>query len=427
MRTVKNRCLLAAGAACLTAVLAGCGSGPEGAKTPFGESTIVFGSHQPLSGPAAPGYSKISQASQAFFDYVNAHGGVYGRTIRLNALNDAYNPTQTLGDVEQLVLFNNVFGIFEGLGAATQSQVVPFLNAYQVPDLFAGSGCPCLDNGAANPYAFGWQPNAAIEGKLLGWYARHHFPGQRVGVLYQDDSSGRAALAGVRHEVSDVVAATPYRTGTTTLEAQVRALKRAKADVLINFTLPTYTAIEILASLRAHFSPRLLVWSGGSDPLTLARLVNLFSAGAFHGYGLVDGIITDSYLPPAGDTTNRWVRLFKRIATQYDPGVPFDSNVVYGMANAYTLVQALRAAGRNLTRQKLIQAIESQHSWAGPGLVPLRYTSQNHGGFTGAQMGRIVGARVVLFGRPLVTTSSPTSPVRSYLGHAADPPRAGIP
>src|SRR6202042_113008 len=104
-------------------------------------TSITFGTHQPETGPAAPGYSLIAPASQAYFDYVNAHGGVYGRKIHLIIKNDEYDPTLTVGVVHQLVLQQNVFGIFEGLGTPTHTKVVGFLNASKIPDLLVPSGC----------------------------------------------------------------------------------------------------------------------------------------------------------------------------------------------------------------------------------------------------------------------------------------------
>src|SRR5215813_2879949 len=67
-------------------------------------TTITIGSHQPLTGPAAPGYSEIAPAANAYFSYVNANGGVYGRKIDYKYLNDQYNPTMTSTDVHQLIL-----------------------------------------------------------------------------------------------------------------------------------------------------------------------------------------------------------------------------------------------------------------------------------------------------------------------------------
>ncbi len=199
MGAVKRRRLIAAAVTAGVAVAAvGCGSSSSGGSSAPGvtSNSITFGTHQPLTGPVAPGYSEIAPASQAFFDYVNAHGGVYGRKLHLIIKDDAYNPANTVNVVHQLVLQNKVFGIFEGLGTPTHTKVVSFLNASKVPDLFVASGCPCWDNGGAQPMTYGWQPNYTIEGKILGQYLKQHFPNAKIGVLYQDDDFGKGGLHG---------------------------------------------------------------------------------------------------------------------------------------------------------------------------------------------------------------------------------------
>src|SRR5580698_4775358 len=107
-RTAGAVCVLAAALA-----VAGCGSSGSSSVPGVTATSVTFGTHQPLTGPAAPGYSEIAPASQAFFDYVNANGGVFGRKIHLIIKDDAYNPTNTVNVVHQLVLQSNVFGIFE--------------------------------------------------------------------------------------------------------------------------------------------------------------------------------------------------------------------------------------------------------------------------------------------------------------------------
>ena len=152
-------------------------------------TSITFGTHQPLTGPAAPGYSEIAPASQAFFDYVNAHGGVFGRKIHLIIKDDAYNPANTVNVVHQLVLQDNVFGIFEGLGTPTHTKVVGFLNASKVPDLFVASGCPCWDNGAraardvrlaAQLHDRGQDPGPVPQAALRRQEDRRPLPGRRL-------------------------------------------------------------------------------------------------------------------------------------------------------------------------------------------------------------------------------------------------------
>ena len=119
------------------------------------------------------------------------------------------------------------------------------------------------------------------------------------------------------------------------------------------------------------------VRSVGIDPTTVAGLLKTVSKGKASGTGLIEGAITDGYLPSNTDTSNPWIQLFMKVHAQYDPSAPFDGNVEYGMASAYTLVQALQAAGKNLTRQDLVNAVnKSGGSWKGPGLVPFRAAVQ---------------------------------------------------
>jgi ABC-type branched-subunit amino acid transport system substrate-binding protein len=414
-------------------VIAGCGSSSSGggSSAPGVTATsITFGTHQPLTGPAAPGYSEIAKASQAFFDYVNAHGGVFGRKIHLTIKDDAYNPTNTVNVVHQLVLQSKVFGIFEGLGTPTHTKVVGFLNASKVPDLFVASGCPCWDKGAAQPDTFGWQPNYTIEGKILGQYLKQHFAGQKIAVLYQDDDFGQGGLAGIQAELpaSAIVAKEPYQAGVTTLAPQITAIKASGAKVLVDFTVPIYTAIGQLTSFTLGYKPQLVVSNVGIDPTTVGGLLKVVSKGKASGTGLIEGAISDGYLPSNTDVSNPWIKLFMKVHDQYDRSVPFDGNVEYGMANAYTLVQALKAAGKDLTRQSLIDAVNNGGGkWTGPGLVPFRYSKTQHGGYGGAEIGKIQGGKIVLSGGPLTTDPTPSGPITPYTASQPAPPASGIP
>jgi ABC-type branched-subunit amino acid transport system substrate-binding protein len=440
MAGLTRKLLLAGAAAAMAAlIVAGCGSsssssggsGGGGSSAPGVTATsITFGSHQPLTGPAAPGYSEIAPASQAFFDYVNAHGGVFGRKIHLVYKDDAYNPANTVNVVRQLVLQNHVFGIFEGLGTPTHTKVVSFLNAEKVPDMFVASGCPCWDNGSSQPYTFGWQPNYTIEGKILGQYIKTHFAGQKIGVLYQDDDFGQGGLAGIKDELpaSAIASAQPYQAGTTTLASQITAIKASGAKVLVDFTVPIYTAIGQLTAFKLGYSPQLVVSNVGIDPTTVGALLKAVSKGKASGTGLIEGAITDGYLPSSADTSNPWIKLFMKVHDQFDKSAPFDGNVEYGMANAYTLVQALQAAGKNLTRQGLVDAVNSSGAkFTGPGLVPFRYSSSVHGGYGGTEIGKVTKGKIVLSGGPLTTDPTATGAITPYKTPQPAPPASGIP
>src|SRR5229473_271850 len=126
---------------CVAGLLAACGSstssdnGTNTASAPgITATTITIGSTQPLTGPAAPGYSEISKASDAYFQWVNDHGGVNGRKIVYKYEDDGYNPTNTTSLVRKQVLQDKVFAEFDGLGTPTHLAVVDYLNTEKVPD-----------------------------------------------------------------------------------------------------------------------------------------------------------------------------------------------------------------------------------------------------------------------------------------------------
>jgi hypothetical protein len=109
-----------------------------------------------------------------------------------------------------------------------------------------------------------------------------------------------------------------------------------------------------LTSFTLGYKPQLVVSNVGIDPTTVGGLLKVISKGKAGGTALIEGAITDGYLPSTADTANPWIALFKKVHDQYDASAPFDGNVEYGMANAYTLVQALQAAGKDLTRQSIV-------------------------------------------------------------------------
>src|SRR6201989_329373 len=263
----RRRVGVVAAAAALALVAAACGSsGSKGsgsgttntASAPgITKSQILIGSHQPLTGVAAPGYSEIAPASNAYFQYVNAHGGIYGRKIVYKFLNDQYDPTITSTVVHQLVLQDNVYAIFNGLGTPTHLAVAPYLNAQKVPDVFVASGCECWNAPSKWPDTFGWQLDYIREGKILGNYIKQHFKGKKIGYFFQDDEFGQDGVKGLDMEIpkSQVVAREAYNPTVTNLAPQVTALKAKGAQVVVSFSIPDFTALLKLTSLKLSYSP----------------------------------------------------------------------------------------------------------------------------------------------------------------------------
>jgi branched-chain amino acid transport system substrate-binding protein len=394
--------------------------------------TITIGSHQPLTGIAAPGYDEIAPASNAYFQYVNAHGGVYGRKIVYKYLNDQYNPSITTTDVRQLILQDHVFAIFNGLGTPTHLAVAPFINAEKVPDLFVASGCACWNQPTTYPETFGWQINYIREGKILGNYIEAHFKGKKIAYFYQDDEFGQDGIKGLGYEIpaSQVVAKEPYNVAASNPAAEVgtltAALKASKAQVVVSFAVPAFTALLRLSELSLGYSPQLVSSDVGADPITLAGLLNSFAkkSGNF-GAGLIQGIITDSYLPSLG-SNDSWIQLFSKIHTQYIPKLPMDGNVLYGMSAAYTFVQALLKAGRNPTRQDLVNAVNGGLT-QGVSVAPYAYSSTDHDGITGAFIAEVENGTLVALGPTQVTDNTPTGPVTTDSTPQPPAPSSGIP
>jgi ABC-type branched-subunit amino acid transport system substrate-binding protein len=423
--------LVAAGAVAALTVTAcgGSSSGGGSSSTAPGvtATTVTIGSHQPETGPAAPGYDEIAKASNAYFQYINAAGGINGRKIIYKYLDDGYNPTQTIADVHKLVEQQHVFAIFNGLGTPTHPAVVPFLNQQKVPDLFVASGCTCWNETSTAPETFGWQPDYTVEGKILGQYINQHFKGQKIAIFAQGDDFGRDGIKGLEAEIptSQVATTQMYDPTNTKITPQVTKLQQSGAKIVVSFSVPAFTALLQLTSAALKFQPQLVVSNVGSDPITLSNLITSFSKGAATGKDLIQGIITDSYLSSPADPSNSWVQLFDKIRKKYIPNLPLDGNVEYGMAAAYTFAQALQAAGKNPTRDSIVSAVESSH-FTGPGLVPFGFSSSSHSGYTGAQVGVIHGLVVKPTGTPLVTDDGDGA-ITPYTTAQPQAPANGIP
>jgi ABC-type branched-subunit amino acid transport system substrate-binding protein len=430
---------IAATAVAAAMIAAGCSSGSSSSSSGAATASapgitahqILIGSHQPLTGPAAPGYDEIAPASNAYFAYVNAHGGIYGRKIKYTYLDDAYDPSKTVSDVHQLVLQDNVFAIFNGLGTPTHLAVVKYLNTSKVPDVFIASGCNCWNNTSAYPYTFGWQLDYIREGKILGAYIKQHFAGKKIGYFFQDDEFGMDGVKGLDYEIpsSQVVSRQSYVPTNVNVGPQVAALKAAGAQVVVSFAIPAFNALFKLTSLKLGFSPTLVASDVGTDPSTLGGLLEAYAkqgGATVNGNQLTQGIITDYYLPTLGNTGNSWIALFKKVHDTYDAKAPFDANVLYGEAVAYTFVQAMMKAGKNPTRADLVKAINAGLP-QGPAVAPYAYSSTDHDGITGAYMGVIKNGALVQQGPVYVTDTSPTGAVTAYTGSEQAAPASGMP
>ncbi|SMD21768.1 ABC transporter substrate-binding protein [Kibdelosporangium aridum] len=377
----------------LLSACAGAGERPAGGGAASGDSapgvtgdTVVIGTHQPLTGPAAPGYSRISVAAKAMYSYINDKGGIHGRKIDYRVEDDGYNPTRTVEVVKKLVLQDQVFAIVGGLGTPTHSKVVEYLNTEGVPDVLVSSGALMWDD-PASKQTFGFQVDYTREGRIQGKYIADQLPGKKVGLLFQNDDVGRDAQKGLDQFIADrTVTRQAYDPANTDVLPQVNALKSAGAEIVVCSCVPAFTALSILTAARLGYQTQFVVSSIGADPATLTGLLQDFAKRGgteVSAPALLNGMIGTGYLPDAGRTDDPWIQLFREVHAKYMPNEPLTNTVIFGMAQAYTFAQALKLTGRDLTRAKLVQAMESGQI-NGPGVTPFGFSAQSHSGYTGA-------------------------------------------
>jgi branched-chain amino acid transport system substrate-binding protein len=377
-RTGALLCALA-----VTALVAGSATASQSGTPGVSKNKIVIGGTFPFTGGASL-YATIPAAEQAYYAWVNAHGGVFHRKIKDITRDDAYNPAETVPDVRQLVEKDHVFAIVGSLGTAPGLATWGFLNQHKVPQVLLATGDAywgfCVHHtthacqGTKKPWTMGWQPDYPGEAKLYARYILAHKPKARIGVLYQKDAYGLNYLAGLKHglgaHASQIVDAEPYNFGDSAqvVGAHVGALEAHGADTLVIFATPT-ASIETLATLA------ILHWT----PLTLLNNVSanrLFMLKAAQSGASLNGVVSTNYL--ASQTTQPslpGMKLAKKIIHKYAPALDKDFaagdlNLVYGLASAWTFVDGLQHAGKNPTRASLMRALRNLKETKNPFIYP---------------------------------------------------------
>jgi len=334
-------------------------------------TTILLGGTSPLTGPAAS-YASVARGAKAYFDSVNAKGGVAKRKIEYDIVDDAYNPALTVQGVRRLVEQDKVFAVFNTLGTESNLAIRDYLNQMKVPQLFAASGATTWGRDAAKyPWTIGFQPSYAAEGFVYGRYVAQNMKKAKIAVLFQNDDYGKDLLgalkSGLGRSGSKVVAAEPYQVTSPDVGSQIAKLKSSGANVLAIFATPTFAIQAYVFANRLGWKPKVIVngVSGTSNIMALA------SEGGKNK--VVEGSITTNVLKDPTDP--RWkadagMKLYRSLMAKYAKGANVDDVYhVYGMAVGYETVGLLRRLGANPTRAGLMKAARSLNDPRNPFLV----------------------------------------------------------
>jgi branched-chain amino acid transport system substrate-binding protein len=347
-------------------------------------TSILLGGTSPLSGSASA-YASVARGADAYFKYVNAKGGVLGRTISYKIVDDGYNPAQSVQVTRQLVEQEKVFAVFNSLGTEQNLAVRDYLNASKVPQLFVASGATTFGRDYGKyPYTIAFQPSYQAEGWVYGKYLARTAPGAKVAVLFQNDDYGKDLLNGLKKGIQrsavKVIAAQPYEVTASDVGSQVAKLKASGADTFAIFATPKFAIQSFVFANKLGWQPKRVINNAVSSA---SNIMQLAAEGGTNK--VVNGAISIVFLKDPTDPqwkSDAAMKLYGQIMKKYAAGANAnDVYHVYGMAVAWTTVEALKKAGKDLSRASLLKAVDNLNASGNPFLLPgiaLKTSGQDH-------------------------------------------------
>ena len=318
------------------------------------DTEIKIGNIMPYSGPASA-YATIGKTEAAYFNKINAEGGINGRKINFISYDDGYSPPKAVEQARKLVEADEVLLIFNPLGTPSNSAIQKYMNAKKVPQLFVSSGAAKWNDPKNFPWTMGWQPSYQVEARIYAKYILQNYPGKTIGVLYQNDDFGKDYVIGLHEGLGDqasklIVVESSYETSSPTVDSQVVQIKGANPDIFINIATPKFAAqaIKKVAELAWH-------------PVQFVTNVSASVGGVMKpaGYEASQDVLSAAYLKDPKDPTwkddpamNEW-RAF--MTKWYPEGDQEDASTTFGYGVAKGLEQVLRQCGDDLTRENIMK------------------------------------------------------------------------
>ena len=364
------------------------------------DKEILVGNINPYSGPASA-YGSIGKSIGAYFEKVNADGGVNGRKIKYISLDDGYNPAKTVEQARKLVEQEEVLLVFQPLGTPPNSAIHKYMNDRKVPHLFVATGATKWGDPKNFPWTMGWQPNYQSESKIFAAHILETKPNAKIAILYQNDDYGKDYLKGFEDGLGDkaksmIVSKLTYEVTDPTVDSQMVSLKASGADTFFNITTPKFAAQSIKKAAEIGWKPAHYLNSVSASVGTV-----MTPAGLENGVG----IFTASYLKDPTDPQwqkgkewDDWLAWMKK----YQPSADLkDVNNVYGYTVAQGLVQVLKQAGDNLTRANIMKEAANLDMTL-PMLLPgvnVKTTADDFYPIEREQLAKFDGKTWVLFGK----------------------------
>ncbi len=322
------------------------------------DTEIKIGNTNPYSGPASA-YGQIGKTIAAYFNTVNAAGGINGRKIDFVSLDDGYSPPKTKEQFRKLVESDKVLFVFQSLGTPTNSAVHAYMNREKVPQLFVATGATKWGDPGNFPWTMGWQPNYQTEGRIYANYIKQNLPNAKIAILYQNDDYGKDYVQGMKDGLGSlagkmIVAEESYETTEPTIASQIIKLKASGADVLFNVTTPKFAAQAIRKVAELEWKPTHFLNNVSNS---VGSVMN--PAGAENGIGIISSFYTKDPTDPQWQSDAGYKTWSDWMDKHHPDGDKKSSFTVYGYTVAQTLVQALKQCGDELTRANVMKQAAS--------------------------------------------------------------------
>ena len=364
--------LIAAGATATVLVLSGCagrdaapeaaGPADEQCSPGFSDTEVKIGNSIPLSGPAAA-YGAIGQTLKAYFDDINAAGGLefadgVTRDVTVSVLDDGYDPAKTSANVRTLVEQDEVFALAGVLGTGAAISVAPYVEEAGVPNLFTGTGSDAiLALHADDPWTTAFMPQYGFEVQALSEYIVENHPGAKAAILYQNDDFGESIRAGFEEAFEgtgvDLIAAEPYEVASASVDSQVTTLASSGADVFLNWAVGAFATQSLKKKLELGWDATTVINAPAADATFFLKPA---------GPGAADGVVSIAYTKDITDPSLAGDPGFDAW-TEFAAAHPDEVNALSAPAAAgYQTAQQLEAALTQMegcTRAALLDAATS--------------------------------------------------------------------
>jgi branched-chain amino acid transport system substrate-binding protein len=333
------------------------------------DTEIKIGNIMPYSGPASA-YGVIGKTEQAYFNKINAEGGINGRKINFVSYDDGYSPPKTVEQARKLVESDEVLFIFNSLGTPPNSAIQKYMNSKKVPQLFVATGATKWNDPKDFPWTMGWQPNYQSESRIYAKYIMKNLPNAKIAILYQNDDYGKDYVKGLKDGLgakaaSMIVAEQSYETTQPTIDSEMVKLKASGADVFFNVTTPKFAAQAIKKNAEIGWKPVHFLNNVSSSIGSVIKPA---------GFEASQGLISSNYLKDTSDPqwkNDAGMKAFDEFLAKYFPeGNRIDGSVMYGYTVAQGLVHVLKACGDNLTRENVMKQAASIRDLELGGLLP---------------------------------------------------------